>query len=202
MGLETLTGRANRFETFRILIEKFELKVGLQVGALAGLSSVALLESGLQYLTDVDIARDPNIDNLEVQFGDRYQFFLSDSIEASKSFGDNGLCFVYLDGDHSYPYILNEIEAWWPKIRKGGVLAGHDFIVYEHPQLGDYGVVDAVLQFCYKNNQNFYINGLTSTDICGIMEFARKIGQQQKDVELGRRTEHVEIPNFWIMKGS
>ena len=33
---------------------------------------------------------------------------------------------MYLDGDHQTDAVVADIDAWKPKIRKGGILAGHD----------------------------------------------------------------------------
>jgi len=35
--------------------------------------------------------------------------------------------FVYIDGNHDYEYIKQDIFLWWPKVKKDGVLGGHDF---------------------------------------------------------------------------
>lgn len=37
------------------------------------------------------------------------------------------LDFVYLDGNHRGDYVRQDISLWWPKIKPGGILAGHDF---------------------------------------------------------------------------
>ncbi len=34
---------------------------------------------------------------------------------------------VYIDADHSYEWVKRDIEAWWPLIPSGGILAGHDY---------------------------------------------------------------------------
>jgi len=34
--------------------------------------------------------------------------------------------FVYVDGNHSYDYVLNDLRNYWPLVKKGGLLAGHD----------------------------------------------------------------------------
>ena len=34
--------------------------------------------------------------------------------------------FMFIDGDHRYSQVTKDINAWWPKIRKGGILCGHD----------------------------------------------------------------------------
>ena len=50
-----------------------------------------------------------------------------DSIEASNDFDNESVDFIFLDGEHTYPYVLNEIKAWLPKIKVGGVICGHDY---------------------------------------------------------------------------
>lgn len=49
-----------------------------------------------------------------------------DSVDSSKKVTDNSLDFVFIDGDHTYEGVKRDIEAWKPKIRKGGWLIGHD----------------------------------------------------------------------------
>lgn len=36
--------------------------------------------------------------------------------------------FVYIDGDHDYAAVRTDIEAWWPVVVPGGILAGHDYV--------------------------------------------------------------------------
>lgn len=50
------------------------------------------------------------------------------SLEAARDFGKGSLDFVYIDGNHDFEYVNDDIYAWWPKLRFGGVLAGHDFL--------------------------------------------------------------------------
>jgi glycosyltransferase involved in cell wall biosynthesis len=52
---------------------------------------------------------------------------LTDSVRASRLFPDEGVDFAFIDGDHSYESVTADLAAWWPKIRPGGVLAGHDY---------------------------------------------------------------------------
>ena len=49
-------------------------------------------------------------------------------------FKDNSIDFVFLDGNHKYDYVVQDINNWLPKIRKGGYLIGHD---WQHHTLGD-----------------------------------------------------------------
>jgi len=49
------------------------------------------------------------------------------SLEAAKDYDDEELDFVFIDGDHSYQNVKEDIHLWLPKIKVGGYLAGHDF---------------------------------------------------------------------------
>jgi len=49
------------------------------------------------------------------------------SVEAAAGVPDGWLDFVFLDGDHRYDAIAKDIRAWMPKVRKGGLICGHDF---------------------------------------------------------------------------
>lgn len=49
------------------------------------------------------------------------------SLEASRRFKDESLDFVFLDASHEYEDVREDILAWLPKIKPGGVLAGHDY---------------------------------------------------------------------------
>jgi len=53
------------------------------------------------------------------------------SMEAVKEFPDKYFDFVYIDGNHAYDYVKNDIQSWMPKIKDNGIIAGHDYAVYE-----------------------------------------------------------------------
>jgi len=52
----------------------------------------------------------------------------STSVNFSKMIDDGSLDFVYIDGDHSYESCKQDIITWLPKLKKGGVIAGHDYL--------------------------------------------------------------------------
>jgi len=56
-----------------------------------------------------------------------------DTIDGSKLFADNSLQFVFLDSGHDRDTIRTELQNWWPKIKPGGYLAGHDYNHPHHP---------------------------------------------------------------------
>jgi hypothetical protein len=49
-----------------------------------------------------------------------------DTFQASELFDNNSLDFVYIDTAHEYDHVAKEILAWYPKVKVGGYLAGHD----------------------------------------------------------------------------
>jgi hypothetical protein len=61
--------------------------------------------------------------------------------DMARHVADKSLDLVYIDAGHSYEAVRADLEAWFPKVKPGGVIAGHDFI---NPA---YGVLQAVTQF-------------------------------------------------------
>ena len=49
------------------------------------------------------------------------------SMDAVKDFEDGSLDFVYIDGDHRFRYIAEDIAEWIEKVRVGGIISGHDY---------------------------------------------------------------------------
>jgi hypothetical protein len=49
------------------------------------------------------------------------------SVEAAAQIPDGSLDFVYLDGNHARSFVDADLVAWVPKVRSGGIVAGHDY---------------------------------------------------------------------------
>lgn len=58
--------------------------------------------------------------------GDYFTPIRMDSTLASKQFADNSIDFVYVDAFHSYEAVKSDVLAWLPKVKSGGIIAGHD----------------------------------------------------------------------------
>jgi len=83
------------------------------------------------------------------------------SMEAIGDFKNESLDFVYLDGDHRFRYIAEDLAEWVRKVRKGGIVAGHD---YHNTRPGARNVmcqVKAVLDAYLEafGIENFYLLG-------------------------------------------
>lgn len=57
---------------------------------------------------------------------------------------------VYLDTDHTYATTRRELELLAPKMKAGGIIAGHDYILGNWNDGFRYGVIEAVHEFCRK----------------------------------------------------
>lgn len=70
----------------------------------------------------------------------RVEFIRKKSVEAA-NYIYSGLDFVYIDGNHTYEDVSQEIKLYYPKIKKGGIIGGHDY------DGGHLGVCRAVNEF-------------------------------------------------------
>jgi hypothetical protein len=74
--------------------------------------------------------------------------------QAASQFADQSLDFAYLDANHSYRAVRTDLRAWYPKVKMGGLLAGHDYMdgyLGFGPDLSGgtlFGVKSAVDEFC------------------------------------------------------
>jgi hypothetical protein len=50
------------------------------------------------------------------------------SEQAAELFEDGTLDFVFLDADHAYSSVRRDLEGWFPKVKRRGVLGGHDYL--------------------------------------------------------------------------
>jgi hypothetical protein len=78
-------------------------------------------------------------------------FIRKNSINAAKEI-NLPLDFIYIDGNHEYDFVQKDIETYYPLIKQGGVIGGHDYI-----PLNKDNVVRAVNEFVNKHDRrNFY----------------------------------------------
>jgi len=51
------------------------------------------------------------------------------SMDVVKDYQDNSLDFVYIDGNHEYRQTVDDVAEWHKKVRIGGIVSGHDYIL-------------------------------------------------------------------------
>lgn len=134
------------YDAFPAVLNKLGLKRGVEIGVAFGGHSEAILQNtSVEKLYAVDSYKhqpeyddpmnlpQPVFDRLYERtgqrlnaFGDRVTQIRLDSVEAAQEINEP-IDFVYIDGDHSYEGIRADLEAWFPLVREGGIVAGHDY---------------------------------------------------------------------------
>lgn len=69
------------------------------------------------------------------EYQDRGIILRKTSVEAAKHFHDESLDFVFIDACHDYTNVKQDIIAWRPKVKKGGLITGHDYGSKRYPGL-------------------------------------------------------------------
>ena len=90
------------------------------------------------------------------KFGERALLLKGLSTEMANQIADNSLGMVYLDAGHDYRNVLADLEAFYPKVVSGGIIAGHDYLC------SDYDVERAVNDFA---KGRFEINVIPETNV-------------------------------------
>jgi SAM-dependent methyltransferase len=77
------------------------------------------------------------------------------SYKAAAAFDDGFFDFVYLDGNHHYEFVLQDLRDFAAKLKPGGLLFGHDFFEDSFAREEHYGVAEAVNTFLKRSDFHF-----------------------------------------------
>ena len=139
------SGSKARWDVLAELVQEHQLKRLVEVGVKAGRLSCELMQRVPTdcHLTCVDpwlpFASFPELkqnhldkaeqtfDRIAGWFPGRITKVKLPSVEAAQRYGDGSFDLVFIDANHDYSYVIADIDAWLPKVRKGGILSGHDF---------------------------------------------------------------------------
>ena len=80
--------------------------------------------------------------------GSEIDIIKGDHSKLVDNYEDGFFDYVYIDSSHLYEDTVRDIAQWWPKIKKGGIIAGHDYSNSDPL----YGVIQAVTEFVEDNN--------------------------------------------------
>jgi hypothetical protein len=95
-----------------------------------------------------------------------WKFVGLSSTEAANTFEDGFFDFIYIDAGHDYASVKSDLQAWGPKLKSGGLFAGHDYLdgktrsspctgaTLEQVKTFDYGVRTAVNEFVKANGNH------------------------------------------------
>jgi len=79
----------------------------------------------------------------------RFEVIRKFTEDAAKDIPDGSLDFVYIDANHQDPWVTQDINTWAPKVRKGGIVAGHDYVRVKRVE---WAVKDAIQKYTRDNN--------------------------------------------------
>jgi predicted O-methyltransferase YrrM len=60
-------------------------------------------------------------------FGNRARLLRQKSVQAAAGFADGFFDLVFIDGEHTYEAVQNDLRAWWGKVKSPGILCGDDY---------------------------------------------------------------------------
>lgn len=139
----------------------------VEIGSYIGES--ALIFASFDYVQRLDCV-DPlivgnKIKDKEKRFKERLNYFMRSGKEKvflnketsesyAKKVNDSSLDVVYIDGDHKYSSVINDLHLWYPKIKSGGFLCGHDYS--KRPNHKHVGVNQAVDEFINFNDLKIF----------------------------------------------
>ena len=101
---------------------------GVEIGTAAGKNAIRMLDyCDRLELVCVDIDKPIAMSVIINIYGERVRFIKEFSVKAAEDFPDGYFDYVYIDGAHDAENVFQDIKAWYPKLRMGGILAGHDW---------------------------------------------------------------------------
>jgi hypothetical protein len=73
-------------------------------------------------------------------------------------FEDNSIDFVFIDARHEYEFVMEDIKCWYPKLRSGGIMAGHDYR-NNFVNISSDVLAQAIEAFCKLKNIKYSLSG-------------------------------------------
>ncbi len=134
----------------RIELAKYFGGLGFTRGAEIGVAQGRYAKILLENIPNLELLA---VDSFEGQWAENYQeakellgerLIKGNSLEVARPVPEESFDFVFIDADHTYQSVKADIEAWAPKVRKGGIIAGHDYYVTRQ---GNWGVIQAVNEY-------------------------------------------------------
>lgn len=108
--------------------------VGAEIGVAKGAFSVKLAQAGLKLYSIDPWANEAHFGHAKRLLSPYPNCVMirKTSMEAVEDFADGSLDFVYIDANHEFRYVAEDLVEWSNKVRSGGVISGHDYM-YTRP---------------------------------------------------------------------
>lgn len=114
---------------------------GVELGVFKGINAERLLSMlNIKYMNLYDLWITPGYAKNRYDYNEHYKMVMKkygennkigiirmDTVKGADLIKDNSLDFIYIDADHSYKGCKRDLEAWYPKLKKGGVIIVHDY---------------------------------------------------------------------------
>jgi hypothetical protein len=159
------------------LFRQMGYKVGVEIGVYKGEYTEKFLQAGLKMYAVDPWGILPEYPNTDPSRVDRQQFLYGHALKALDSYIESGQCkivrktsmeavrdfnlesldFVYIDGNHEFRYVAEDIYEWAKRIKKGGIISGHDYFNDVKIKIDVKCIVDAYVK-AYKINP-WYVLG-------------------------------------------
>jgi hypothetical protein len=149
-------------------LRELDFKKGVEIGVEKGVFSKIICEMNTQMtLWGVDPwtkyaeYREYNpgdLENIHARMLDEMKNYIADdqfipvrkkSMDALADFEDESLDFVYIDGNHEEDFPYQDIKGWAKKVKKGGIVAGHDYV---RVKVWNFTIKDALERYTKEEN--------------------------------------------------
>ena len=137
-----------RGEVIAKLIRENDFKVGYEIGCSKGATYNIILNKckdiewhGVDpWVVCPEYTKRPNgqkwnhegnfkaVQKIAKKHGDRAHMHRMTSVEAAKEVEDRSIDIVFIDALHTYEGVKDDLEAWVPKVKIGGIISGHDYM--------------------------------------------------------------------------
>lgn len=131
------------------ILESEQAHVGVEIGVQAGYFAETILRQWSHntkyYLVDIWAPLTNYLDAANVEqdeqnrifrqaqenlkpYSNQTVFLKMTTLEGAEHIEDDSVDYIYVDARHDYCGVRQDLDAYWPKLKHGGILAGHDFV--------------------------------------------------------------------------
>lgn len=166
----------NRRRVWQFFMEKYNCQKIAEVGVFQGQNFKRMIAHNPELAVGVDVWREEGIAgqndadlpqeeldaiyrHLEAKYiGHKNVKIIRDyTVQSASLFPDEFFDLVYIDANHEYSAVKDDINAWYKKVRSGGFVTGDDYWDRISPKRHvRFGVVRAVNEFAEKNRLTVY----------------------------------------------